>query len=251
MKKFIFIFLSIVFLSIQFCNVNALHIGTNALHAMVNLSHEEKYPRFIIEMVEKYPETEIVKSYYDEFLNDKEYYTRKINIEDDLATDDVPLFIQWDKRWAFRGYGKSSVIATSACGPVCLSMVYNYFYKDPQKSPDFFAVFSYQNNYYLENYGTTYHLIAEGAKDFRLSVKEINIDFDAISKSIDEGKIIIALMKEGHFTTGGHYIVIKNYYNEFILVNDPNSIINSKKMWDKDIVLNEAKMMWALDKAPN
>ena len=36
---------------------------------------------------------------------------------------EFPLFLQWDPRWGYQEYGKSSNIGIVGCGPTCLSMV--------------------------------------------------------------------------------------------------------------------------------
>lgn len=205
-------------------------------------------PEYIINIIKRHPETYHLMEYYKKFYNDS-YFNREIDISDDLETDNVPLFIQWDYRWAFLKYGKETIIATSGCGPTCIAMVYNYFKKDKNINPKTICDFSVSNNYYIDNVGTKSTLIGEGIKKLGLNSKLININLDSMKKSLDEGNILIALVKEGHFTTGGHFIVIRNYddMNNFY-INDPNSIENSKRAWSYSILLNETRNLWAISK---
>jgi hypothetical protein len=212
-----------------------------------NINNEPAIPENILHMTEVYPETKVLIDYYKEACKDKGYYTREIDITSDLLTDDVPLFLQWDKRWAFLNYGKETIIATSACGPVCLSMVQCYFYKDKPKTPKDMAGFSYKKGFYTEKVGTSGALFLDGAYDFNLKPKVIPVNNQEIKKSLDGDKIIVALVKEGHFTVGGHYIIIKGYNeNGDYLVNDPNSLINSNKAWPPEVIINESKALWAI-----
>lgn len=205
-------------------------------------------PDHIINIVKKYPETYHIIEYYKKFYNDSDYFDRRVDISNDLATDNVPLFIQWDYRWAFFKYGKETIIATSGCGPMCIAMVYSYFKKDKYVNPKTICDFAFKNDYYVENSGTKATLITEGTKKLGLTAKSVNINLEAMKKSLDDGNILIALVKQGHFTTGGHFIVIRNYdeMNNFY-INDPNSIENSKVFWNYSIFINETRNLWAIN----
>ncbi len=48
-------------------------------------------------------------------------------------------------------------------------------------------------------------------------------------------------MSKGHFTTGGHFIVLRGVTADGkILVADPGSTARSQQKWDLSIILNEA-----------
>lgn len=61
-----------------------------------------------------------------------------------------------------------------------------------------------------------------------------------IVDALSEGKLVVALMTKGHFTSSGHFIVLRGVENEQILVADPASTTRSQKAWDLSIILNEA-----------
>lgn len=228
MKKILFIF---IFVNLIKLNVYAKDI----------------IPDILLETISKYPETKILEQYYKEYLKDPHYNQKPIDLNLDLTTDDVPLFIQWDKRWAFCNYGKTTYLATAGCAPTCFAMVYDYFYKSDAKTPKDIAKYSYDKKYYIEAVGTKFELFTEGFKDFGLTATKININLENIKSYIDNGSIIIAYVKQGHFTKGGHFIIIKNYdKNNYFYINDPNSLINSKKNWTSTIILKESKLMWAI-----
>ena len=58
--------------------------------------------------------------------------------------------------------------------------------------------------------------------------------------ALSEGKLVVALMTKGHFTSSGLFIVLQGVENEQILVADPASTTRSQKAWDLSIILNEA-----------
>ena len=53
-------------------------------------------------------------------------------------------------------------------------------------------------------------------------------------------------MGPGDFTEQGHFIVLTGVTDDGkIIVNDPNSRINSRKKWDAKRLLDQMKGMWA------
>ena len=62
-----------------------------------------------------------------------------------------------------------------------------------------------------------------------------------ISDALSGGKLVVALMDEGHFTNSGHFIVLRGVRNGKILVADPASYERSEQEWDLSIILDEAR----------
>ena len=58
--------------------------------------------------------------------------------------------------------------------------------------------------------------------------------------ALSSGKLIVAIMSAGHFTSSGHFIVLRGVQDEKILVADPASRTRSEQSWDLSIILNEA-----------
>jgi len=53
---------------------------------------------------------------------------------------------------------------------------------------------------------------------------------------------VIAIMGKGHFTKGGHFIVLRGVTAAGkVLVADPASKIRSEREWDFNIILKEAR----------
>ena len=61
-----------------------------------------------------------------------------------------------------------------------------------------------------------------------------------IVDALSEGKLVVAIMGKGHFTTSGHFIVLRGVQDGKILVADPASYKRSQKLWELSIILNEA-----------
>ena len=201
-----------------------------------------EYPAELLEMLENNPETE------DFVLN----YPLEKNKEDFVdisgySRETVPLFMQWDKRWGYIKYG-NNVAGLTACGPVCLSMVAYYFTGDSNMSPDKIIDFALKNNYYTSGIGSKWTLISEGGIKLGLNVKELPLDENVMAKALNNGKIIIAVMRAGSFTTTGHFIVFTEYSDGYFKVNDPNSYANSEKLWAYEDIKDEFRNLWAIDK---
>lgn len=199
------------------------------------------YPQEIIDLLERNPETE-------EFvLEYPEHYGK--NLEIDLSGYDlsqgVPLFLQWDQQWGYIDYG-SSVVGLTGCGPVCLSMAAYYLTGDAGMSPDKIVEFALDHGYYSPGNGSSWTLISEGGVELGLDVTEIPLDENRIMENLEVGNPIICAMGEGDFTTSGHYIVLVGCQDGEILVNDPNSLENSRKTWSYERLAPQIRNLWVI-----
>lgn len=61
-----------------------------------------------------------------------------------------------------------------------------------------------------------------------------------ILDALSSGKLVVVIMRKGHFTSGGHFIVLRGVQDGQIMVADPASYKRSGKLWDLSIILNEA-----------
>ena len=65
-------------------------------------------------------------------------------------------------------------------------------------------------------------------------------DITAMPAALANGKLVVAIMSEGHFTSSGHFIVLRGVKDGKIMVADPASYTRSEQLWDLSIILNEA-----------
>ncbi len=153
----------------------------------------------------------------------------------------VTYFSQMDKRWKREPYGKTGSIGESGCGPTSMAMVVSSLSKNPM-NPLEMANWAYQNGYKCEGNGSYHSFIPEAARHFGLQVEGAGIsEAQKLVDALSQGKLIVAIMSKGHFTNGGHFIVLRGITEDGkILVADPASVKRSSQEWDLEIILGEA-----------
>lgn len=200
------------------------------------------YPKEILELAVSNQETLDFAADYPRHKLDQE---ASGELTQEEVASGIPLLQQWDKRWGYTAYG-DNIIAIDGCGPTCLSMVCAGLLQDASLSPDAIAEFSIENNYYTSESGSSWSLMSSGAQSLGLTVHAISLSEQDIRKQLKKGHPVICSMKPGDFTTTGHFIVLTGLTQEGTLeVNDPNSISRSQQDWDIEVILDQAKAVWA------
>ena len=179
-----------------------------------------------------------------DYPNRQKYLGQSIDLTTDVLIGQVPLFLQWDKRWGYESYGNSN-IGLAGCGPTCLSMAYVYFTHDLNGNPREIASYCEKNGYYTDS-GTSWSLWTEGLQALGLSGKELPLSENNMKKALDQGNLIICSMRPGDFTTSGHYILIYDYDDTGFCIKDPNRVSNTSRTWDYDTLSSQIKNLWAL-----
>lgn len=201
----------------------------------------DAWPQSLIDLLDRNPETADFVLGYPE-LHDK---IQTVDMSEYENCDSVPLFLQWDTRWGYISYG-SDVAGITGCGPVCLSMAAYYLTRDPSMSPDNIIRFALREGYYVPGNGSSWTLISEGGEKLGLDVTEIPLDENRILANLRVGNPIICVMGPGDFTTSGHYIVLVGIEDGKLRVNDPNSRINSGKLWDYSQIQDQIRDLWVI-----
>lgn len=206
----------------------------------------DSYPDTLIDLVARNHETvDFVYSYKDR----EKYNNRKLSadINSSYYVDgDVPLFLQWDRRWGYRIYGKE-MIGLSGCGPTSLAMVIRHFDSDSTVNPYDVAKYSQDNGYVSADNFTSWKLFETGLSKYGLESQDVIPVEAKMKKALDDNKILIVSVKPGTFTERGHIIVIKGYNkNGDFLINDPNSIVNTNKTWTFDELKSEIRKIWGV-----
>ena len=206
----------------------------------------DSYPDTLIDLVARNHETvDFVYSYKDR----EKYNNRKLSadINSSYYVDgDVPLFLQWDRRWGYRIYGKE-MIGLSGCGPTSLAMVIRHFDSDSTVNPYDVAKYSQDNGYVSADNFTSWKLFETGLSKYGLESQDVIPVEAKMKKALDDNKILIVSVNPGTFTERGHIIVIKGYNkNGDFLINDPNSIVNTNKTWSFDELKSEIRKIWGV-----
>lgn len=156
----------------------------------------------------------------------------------------IPMLFQTDPAWASKPYAGTD-IATSGCGPTCLSMVYIALTGKTDKGPVQMAEFSEKAGF-VQDGMTAWALMTDGAEMLGLSAEELPASEAALEGALAEGRPVITSMLPGDFTTTGHFIVIAGISdNGELIVRDPNSAERSNQTWDIQTVLAQCANLWA------
>ena len=151
----------------------------------------------------------------------------------------VVYYNQLDKRYASKPYGTDD-IGTYGCGPTCMAMVVSSLTSETV-DPVEMACWAYENGYWCSRSGSYHSLIPGAAKAWGLPVQGCGkTEGQRIVDALSQGKLVVAIMLKGHFTSSGHFIVLRGVENGKILVADPANYTRSQQAWDLSIILNEA-----------
>ena len=151
----------------------------------------------------------------------------------------LPYFNQGDEEWASLPFG-ADPIGPYGCGPTALAMAVSALtgeYIDPGEMAAWTAARG-QSAYHSGSYLSIASVTAEG---FGLDcVSLADIDAEGLVQTLSGGGVIFALMGPGHFTDGGHFILLHGVtLTGEILTADPNSRENSLTTWDPELILSE------------
>jgi len=201
--------------------------------------HFAQYPKSLIDLLERNPETE-------EFvLNYPLRESSEIDLSGYNRKEGVPLFLQWDPMWGYEKYG-SDYLAVTGCGPTCLAMAGYYLTGSKNMNPKDLAAFAEDNGYYASGYGSSWTLISQGSSQLGLAAAELPLVKKKLTDALEAGHPVILAMGAGDFTTAGHYIVLTGLENGFFKVNDPNSIENSQKLWSYEQLEGQIRNIWEI-----
>lgn len=152
---------------------------------------------------------------------------------------EVVYFNQLDERYANKPYGTDN-IGGYACGPTSMAIVVSSLTNDIV-DPVEMAQWAYEHGYWCSGSGSYHSLIPGAAEAWGLPVEGCSAsEGQRIVDALSSGKLVVAIMVEGHFTSSGHFIVLRGVKDGKILVADPASYTRSEQEWDLSIILNES-----------
>lgn len=176
-------------------------------------------------------------------LSDTEFSAMGLSYDGVVFSDgstQVVYYNQLDERWKYEPYG-TDTIGGYACGPTSMSIVVSSLTSETVDPPHM-AQWAYENGYWCSGSGSYHSLIPGAAEAWGLAVEGCTAsEPQRIVDALTDGKLVVALMTKGHFTSSGHFIVLRGCTSDGkILVADPASYQRSEKAWDLAIILNEA-----------
>lgn len=207
---------------------------------MIERLQEEGYPESLIELLGKHPEAkEFVMGYWKN--KDKEV---DIDLSHEVKAGEIPLFLQWDKRWGYQIYG-DDFLAVTGCGPTCLSMVICGLGGETDWTPLAVAQMADREGYYVDGIGSSWDLMVSGAEQLGLVAYSVSYDESSILTELQNGNPIICVVGPGDFTTSGHFIVLAGVDEDGnIIVRDPNSKVNSETPWSLEEIMPQIQNLW-------
>ena len=151
----------------------------------------------------------------------------------------TPYYIQWDNRWAYNDLGDRN-IGISGCGPTSIAMILSRLKDDSTITPDKIANDAKD---YMGDEGISWKFFEDGAEKYDYKIEDVPLDEEAMKKALDKGPLLVSVNK-GYFTLFGHIFVIDSYKDGKFIINDPNSIRNSKREWTYDEISNQIVKIW-------
>ena len=142
-------------------------------------------------------------------------------------------------------YGYGTTIASSGCGPTAMAMVLTKM-TGKKVTPVETANWSLKNGYRIKDNGTAWAYFGAIAPQYGINCQQMSVTKSNIIDNLKAGKMLIMVVGPGHFTKGGHYIVLRGITEDGrIIVADPNSESRSQQTWDISVFLNEGRQLWA------
>lgn len=206
--------------------------GTEVTNKIVKLAvSDPEAIDYVVGFITKYPQ--------DAY----EAYTETVN------KGTVPLLYQWDPRWGYIEYS-GTTFGCTGCGPTTLSMVYMGVTGSNDMSPGDMAKLANEHGYETDNEGTMNQFFVEEAAGLGMQVDVLDVETEALTDALKDGKVIICNVGPGDFTDYGHFIVISGLTSDGDLkINDPFSSVNSAKNWDPDEVVEQTVALYAYSEA--
>ena len=144
-----------------------------------------------------------------------------------------------DDRWKTANGGKPQDIGGTGCGPTSMAMVISSL-TGQEVTPTITAEDAIKGKYRTEYNGTSGRFFVEEAKNYNLQVRSTNDIKEVKTALSDQKHLVIASMGQGHFTGGGHYIVLSGVVNEEsgdkLIIMDPNMNNGRYKKYNDGVI---------------
>ena len=158
----------------------------------------------------------------------------------------VVYFNQGDPAYQNGRFGND--VAISGCGPtslaICVSSLSGTLI-DPLEMCDW----CYEKGVWIPGEGGLHSLPPTVCAEFGLSCELTDgSNPQTLINALSSGKLIVTLVGPGHFTTSGHFLVLRGVTSTWkILVADCGNSANNNVEWDMSIILDEGRpLFWII-----
>lgn len=164
-----------------------------------------------------------------------------INGQEILTGGAIPIvyFNQSSEVWAEQPYGTDD-IGRYGCGPTAMAIVVSSM-TETTVDPLEMARLAVSEGYWAKRSGSYLSIVEGLSAQAGLSAASLQDRTpDTLTDYLLSGSLLVALMGPGHFTKGGHFIVLRGVtLSGKILVADPNSTERSLTEWEPELILEE------------
>lgn len=203
----------------------------------------KKYPKDVIELLSKNPET---VDFVEDYETKKDEPVAK-DIGSDYVEGKIPKLIQWDERWGYKKYG-TSLVAASGCGPTCLSMVFIKLTGNSSITPAVVADYGNQMKAVDDENNTLWTFMSQAAEKWGVNCSEGLLTEAEVQTELAAGNPIICSVGPGDFTKIGHFIVLAAYNDGQVEVRDPFNKERTEKTWNYKDIEGQFVEMWTYSK---
>lgn len=151
----------------------------------------------------------------------------------------IVYYNQSEEPWKDAPYG-SDHIGGYGCGPTVMAMVVSSM-TDEQIDPAAMAQWAVERRHWAAGSGSYHSIVKDAAESYGLRCESLTDRTpEGIRAALLSGKLLVALMRQGHFTNNGHFIILHGAtLSGEILVADPNSLERSLTAWEPQLILDE------------
>ena len=200
---------------------------------------EEEKQRELEELKEKVLEAQKQKK----LENQESINSNHSNIYDFKIAKSFQYMSQHDPRWKNTSFSSGDSIDVYGCGPTTFAMLVSNLTNETL-TPDEAAFFAYDKKLYIPRTGSSHSIFVQGLPEFGIKASPFNdYNSSSLKNELKKGNMFVVLMRNGTFSSStGHFILLLGIDKDGKgIIADSNSVVNSQKSWDLDLILNEAK----------
>lgn len=164
-------------------------------------------------------------------------------------------YLQTDPRWKNKAWN-GMTIGVAGCGPTCSAMLISTL-TGKQITPDITYAWAGANGHLVKGQGTNYSSYFQkqfaqyGLKAEMLNWKNSygkpeHPNHEAVLDKLNDGYYAIALMNNGLWTNGGHFIILW-WQDDKVRINDPASTRTERLNGDIKTFRSQVKYYWLID----